>query len=407
MRARSPGIGLWFALSAAAAILLTAIPSIHAQGRPAEVRALWVLRATLSSSGSIATMVEAAKAGGFNTLLVQVATRGGPYAANAPVSRAADRSFDPIREVIDRAHDAGLRVHAWVDVTRVASAVELPLSRDHLVYRHPEWLMVPRALAEDLLRIEPKSPEFLGRLSRYARTQPDAGALFLSPATPAAVEYAADAVRDLVARYAVDGVHFDDAGYPRTDFDYSREALGAFRRSLGESLSAADQAKYDRRLVLEPLIYPEAFPDHWQTFRTNQLTGLMAKLRDAVKAARPDAIVSATVQPDPKQAATSRFQDWQSWIGRDLVDVVCAATSTADPSAFAAEIASVRQIAGGHPTWAGIGASSLSESDIVASVQAARRLGAGGVILFSYDGLTDPSRGTEYLSQVGRAAFMQ
>ena len=73
----------------------------------------------------------------------------------------------------------------------------------------------------------------------------------------------------------------------------------------------------------------------------------------------------------------------------------------------AAELLSVRHMAGGHPTWAKIGASALSESDIVATVQAARRLDAGGVILFSHDGLTGPSRGTEYLSQVGRAAFIQ
>ena len=352
-------------------------------------------------------MVTAAKDGGFNALLVQVATRGSASAAGAPVGLASAPSFDSVHEVIERAHDAGLRVHAWIDVTRVASAVELPLSRDHVVYRHPEWLMVPRALADDLLKVEPKSPEFLGRLTRYARTQPDADALYLSPASPGAVEYAAAAVRDLLARYAVDGIHFDDAGYPRSDFDYSREALGAFRRSLAESLPPADQAKYDRRLALEPLIYPEAFPDHWQTFRTNLLTGLIARLRETVRAARPGVVVSATVQPDPEQAANTRFQDWRGWIGRDLIDVVCPITSTADPSLFATEIASVRQIAGGHPTWAGIGASALSENDLVAIVQSARRLGAGGVILFSYDGLTGPSRGTEYLSQVGRAAFMR
>jgi uncharacterized lipoprotein YddW (UPF0748 family) len=370
------------------------------------VRALSVVRATLSSPASIATMVGAAKDGGFNTLLVQVASRGGA-AAGAPVGLVSESSFDPITEVIERAHEAGLRVHAWIDVTRVASAVELPLSRDHVVYRHPEWLMVPRGLAEDLLKVDPKSPEFLGRLARYARTQPGADALYLSPADPAAVEYAADAVGDLLARYAVDGVHFDDAGYPRSDFDYSRDALAAFRRSLAESLPPADQAKYDRRLAVEPLIYPEAFPDHWRTFRTNQLTGLIAKLRDTVRSTRPGVVVSATVESDPEQAATSRFQDWRSWIVGDLIDVVCPITSTADPSAFAAEIRSVRQSAGGHPTWAGIGASALSERDIVATVQAARRLGAGGVVLFSYDGLTGPSRGTDYLSQVGRAAFVQ
>jgi hypothetical protein len=42
---------------------------------------------------------------------------------------------------------------------------------------------------------------------------------------------------------------------------------------------------------------------------------------------------------------------------------------------------------------------------IVQNVQAARRLGVGGVILFSYDSLTGPTRRREYVSEVGRAAF--
>ena len=64
-------------------------------------------------------------------------------------------------------------------------------------------------------------------------------------------------------------------------------------------------------------------------------------------------------------------------------------------------------LAGTHPLWAGIGAYRLSPSQIVENVQAARRLGVTGMILFSYDSLTGPTRGPEYLSQVGRAAFMQ
>jgi hypothetical protein len=47
----------------------------------------------------------------------------------------------------------------------------------------------------------------------------------------------------------------------------------------------------------------------------------------------------------------------------------------------------------------------LSQGQIVENVRAARRLGAGGVILFSYDSLTGPTRGPEYLAEVGRAAF--
>ena len=55
--------------------------------------------------------------------------------------------------------------------------------------------------------------------------------------------------------------------------------------------------------------------------------------------------------------------------------------------------------------WAGIGAYRLSPAQIADNVQAARRIGAGGVILFSYDSLADPARGPDYLSRVARAAF--
>ena len=42
---------------------------------------------------------------------------------------------------------------------------------------------------------------------------------------------------------------------------------------------------------------------------------------------------------------------------------------------------------------------------IVENVQAARRSGVGGIILFSYDALADATHGPGYVSQVGRAAF--
>ena len=45
----------------------------------AEIRALWVLRGSLSTPGSIATLVRSAHEHGFNTLLVQVRGRGDAY----------------------------------------------------------------------------------------------------------------------------------------------------------------------------------------------------------------------------------------------------------------------------------------------------------------------------------------
>src|SRR5947207_15709082 len=46
---------------------------------PNEVRALWVVRTTLTSPEKIRTMVQSAKDNGFNTLIVQVRGRGDSY----------------------------------------------------------------------------------------------------------------------------------------------------------------------------------------------------------------------------------------------------------------------------------------------------------------------------------------
>jgi hypothetical protein len=78
---------------------------------------------------------------------------------------------------------------------------------------------------------------------------------------------------------------------------------------------------------------------------------------------------------------------------------------TQDPAVFGAQIASARQVAGLGPVWAGIGAYRLTAARTVQNIEAARRLGASGVILFSYDSLIQPPRGVDTLASIGRAAF--
>jgi uncharacterized lipoprotein YddW (UPF0748 family) len=375
-----------------------------------EVRALWVVRTSLISRAAIETMIAAARASGFNTLLVQIRGRADAYYSNGVEPRASalssEPALDPLATTLTLAHEAGLQVHAWVNVNLVAGVNELPAARDHVVYRHPEWLMVPRALAEDFQAVDPRSPQYLGRLARYVRAQPNAEGLYLSPATDAAVDYTAAVVQSIVTRYAVDGVHLDYIRYPSEEFDYSRDALSAFRRTVLRELTPADARRFEERVAVQPLVYAQAFPEHWRVFRMSRLTTLMRRLRDVVKTARPAAKVSAAVVPDAAEAAEHRLQDWRGWLDAGLLDVVCPMAYTTDSHLFATQIAGARDAAGAHPVWAGIGAYRLSSDQIVENVQTARRLGAGGVILFSYDSLTGPPHGAAYLSQIARAAFI-
>ena len=392
-----------------AAALVCGASGFHAQP-PQEVRALWVTRVSLTSPESIASLVRSAHASGFNTLLVQVRGRGDAYFTGGLEPRAdglaAQRAdFDPLQTVIARARAEGLRVHAWVNVNLVASAAELPAGRGHVVYRHPEWLMVPRPLAVELARAGTRSPEFVGRLARWTRAADEVEGLFTSPAVPEAAAHTVAVIDDLVARYPVDGVHLDYLRYPGPEFDYNLGALREFRADLEPGLPETERRRFDARSVADLIALTDLYPERWAGFRRSRLNALVMRIRTAVKQRRPDVVLSAAVFPDAVEASARRFQDWRFWVENRWLDVVCPMAYTQDASVFDAQIALARLVAGHRPVWAGIGAYRLTAARTVENIESARRLGASGVILFSYDSLVQPPRGADTLASIGRAAF--
>jgi uncharacterized lipoprotein YddW (UPF0748 family) len=374
-----------------------------------QTRALWVTRTTLTSPESIKKMVTAAEAGGFNTVLVQVRGRGDAYYTGTVEPRAQELAarpeFDPLATVIEQAHVAGLKVHAWVAVNLVSSAVSLPASRDHVVYRAPEWLMVPRELAAEMKKINLRSPAYLGRLARWTRAQSaQVEGLYTSPLHPAAQDHTAAAIREIAERYAIDGVHLDYIRFPNGDFDYSPAAMEQFKAAVLPDLSDAERREAAAREALDPAAYPNLFPDQWSDFRRSRLTSLVIKIRTAVKAVRPEAMVSAAVVPDAQQAFDERLQDWRGWIDQSLLDVLCPMAYTTDGEIFERQITAARAYAGSRPVWAGIGAYQLPPSQTLTHIATATRLGAG-IVLFSYESLAAAPNSADAVSELGRAAF--
>ena len=390
------------------AVVCTAAITGAFQPSPEQTRALWVTRTTLTSPDSIKKMVAAAEAGGFNTLMVQVRGRGDAYYAGTLEPRAAELAarpeFDPLATVIVEAHAAGLQVHAWVAVNLVSSSVSLPASRDHVVYRAPEWLMVPRELAAEMKKIDVRSPAYVGRLARWTRAQSArVEGLYTSPLHPAAQDHAAAVMREIASRYAIDGMHLDYIRYPNDDFDYSPAAMEQFKNAVLPDLDDSQRREAAAREPLDPAAYPNLFPEQWSDFRRSRLTSLVIKIRAAVKSVRPDVIISAAVVPDAQLAFDERLQDWRGWIDQSLLDVLCPMAYTTDSELFQSQITAARAYAGSRPVWAGIGAYQLPPSQTLAHIAAATRLGAG-IVLFSYESLA-ASNNADAVSELGRAAF--
>jgi uncharacterized lipoprotein YddW (UPF0748 family) len=410
MRRRIPSILLICVTLAAAVAGTLTIVAAQPAADAAEVRALWVTRATLTTRAQITEMIGAASRGGFNTLLVQVRGRGDAYYDSPVEPRASELdgnpAFDPLADILRQARPAGLAVHAWVAVNLVSSAVDLPAAPRHIVNRHPEWLMVPRELARDLAGVDVRSREYVARLARWTRARPaDVEGLFASPLQDGAADHLAEVIRDLVTRYDVDGVHLDYARFPNDEFDYSRGAIEAFKRQLRPLMSDAERRRLAALEKIDPLAATSYFADGWADFRRERLTALVARIRETVRRDAPRVLLSAAVFPDAANARRSKLQDWPRWLDRSLLDALCPMAYTQDAALFEQQIAAARAAAGAVPIWAGVGAYRLTPAATVGHITAARRQRAAGVVLFSYDALVTAPNTPSTLSDIGRAAF--
>lgn len=93
-------------------------------------------------------------------------------------------SVDWLQYWVDAAHAKGIELHAWINPFRVTPKADFACADNHLSKTHPEWLV------------------------KYA------GKMYLNPGLPVARDYVAKVVMDIVRRYDIDGIHFDDYFYP-------------------------------------------------------------------------------------------------------------------------------------------------------------------------------------------------
>jgi uncharacterized lipoprotein YddW (UPF0748 family) len=135
------------------------------------------------------------KAAGLNAIFLQIRTNSdafyptdlAPWAEwlTGVQGKAPEPFYDPLAFAIAESHKRGLEFHAWFNPYRAVSNITTAVLADnHVVKKHPEWL-----LAFGLARI-------------------------LDPAIPEVREHVTQVVMDVVRRYDIDGVHFDDFFYP-------------------------------------------------------------------------------------------------------------------------------------------------------------------------------------------------
>ncbi|MCC6162985.1 MAG: family 10 glycosylhydrolase [Acidobacteria bacterium] len=400
-------------LSLASALSPLAVPrAAHARRRSStELRGVWVTRSWMTSSAHVAQVVADAQRHGVTALFVQVRGRGDAFYLGGPDPRSTllarqPATFDPLGELVAHARAAGVQVHAWLNMNLVAGATAFPTAPQHIAVQHPEWLMLPRALAPTLLQHSPRNPAYVRTLAAWsAGKRTTIEGVFASP-IPEGVHDRLDAtIAHLTSRYALDGLHLDYIRFPTPDFDVSRAALDAFRQSLRPELTPAELADLDGRGRTNPLVFVDMFPARWAAYRRERLTRLVTRLAATARANRPAVQLTAAVWPDAAHARSYKLQDWSRWLRDGLIDAACPMTYMSSPSSFERQLRALTSEPDGS-VWPGIGAFQIDAGEAARRVDVARAMGFDGVMLYSYDSMTGgPGKPSTYLATVQRRAF--
>jgi uncharacterized lipoprotein YddW (UPF0748 family) len=393
-------------------------PATPISAKPGEVRALWVVRTSLTSPEKIRALVERARSARFNTLIVQVRGRGDAYYRSRWEPRTAalkdqPAAFDPLAYTLAEAKRANLRVHAWINTHLLANLDDLPAERQHVYNERPDWLAVPRPVAAELYPMSPHDPRYRAKIVEWSKAnRGQLEGVYSSPANPAVREHVYSIWMDILERYPeLDGLHFDYVRFASPDFDYSRTSLERFREWLEPRLSTAERRLFVVALKNDPLAAADAYQEQFADFQREQITMLVERIYHGVKKRRPGVIVSAAVFADETNARTMRFQDWRRWLALGVLDAVCPMAYSPDTAVFQKqiEVAAAAAHAAGRQVWAGIGAYRVPAESAVEKINAARALKADGVILFSYDFTVTPHKtlnpAGDYLERVRQAAF--
>ncbi|MDG5767227.1 family 10 glycosylhydrolase [Balneolales bacterium ANBcel1] len=236
-------------------------------------------------------LLDSLNAIGINAVLLQVRAEADALFASSydPWSywltgeqgRAPDPFYDPLSFFIREAHRRGMELHAWLNPLRVERYRNgYALSGNNISRREPGWVLVFES----------------DELVRYT---------MLDPGLPEVRDYISSVVTDIIRRYDVDGIHFDDYFYPYTPAVSGEDSLTFLRHDRGH------------RDIHE--------------WRRDNINRLVAQVHDSIQALAPH--VSFGISPfgirKNSDAGTNGFEgyhglyaDAEAWLDQRIIDYI-------------------------------------------------------------------------------------
>jgi uncharacterized lipoprotein YddW (UPF0748 family) len=186
--------------------VLICLKSLGQQAPKREFRAVWVATvnnidwpskpglSTEDQKKEVTQLLDLHKKNGMNAIIMQVRPAAdafykselepwSKYLTGMP-GKAPSPFYDPLEFWIKECRARNMEFHAWLNPFRVSQNAADPLASNHIAFKNPDWIV------------------------NYG------GKLYFDPGLPQAREFVVKVVNDIVARYDVDAIHFDDYFYP-------------------------------------------------------------------------------------------------------------------------------------------------------------------------------------------------
>ncbi|MBI3090107.1 MAG: family 10 glycosylhydrolase [Candidatus Tectomicrobia bacterium] len=350
----------------------------------------WVLNEgsnrTLDSQARIDEMLSRAESSGVHDLFVQV-YRGNrswypsKLADDEPSRRAAIPGYrSPLAYILEQAHRRNLRVHAWVNVFRIAANRQAPILRR----LGREAVLVDNYGRSMLDYEEFRIPGELGRY--FVLGTPG---YWLDPGSERVQQELLAIVAELIDLHPqLDGVHFDFLRYPYVvpinpgvrfaagvDFGYGVESRERFERQSQRRFT-----RQEGRFIA---------PKGWDEWRRGQVNAFVRRAHRLVKQANPDMALSAAVLAWADRAYLTAFQDWRGWLDEGLLDFAVVMAYSTDTQLVRHLSRQALAVGGRSRAAIGLGAYMLLDDlgQLRRQLDVVEELRPGLIVLFSYDSM--------------------
>ena len=326
-------------------------------------RGVWVTTTAstaLDSKDNITQTVANCKKAGINQIFIVVYNNArtiypsntlGAITGVKQLEKFAGR--DPLQEMIDIAHAAGIKVHAWFEYGFSSS---YSANGGAIIKAKPEW----------------------AALDQSGKLVVKNGFDWLNAFLPEVQDFIVNLVLEVVSKYDVDGIQGDDR-------------LPALPSTAGYDAYTVAQYKAEHNNQSPPSDYKD---QAWVKWRANRLNKFMKRLHTEVKGAKPNMIISSSPSPYPWSLA-EYLQDWPTWVDSSWVDAVIPQCYRYDIIAYESVLSEQvgyhrnKKIAFYPGVLVKIGTKLATPEFMTEMVSANRKQSASGEVFFFYEGLKD------------------